>query len=51
MLKQLILGGAFMLATAVPAQAQTFIDGSQIDEIVSDTGISRPSWRSRTVSK
>jgi hypothetical protein len=34
MLKQLILGGAFMLATAVSAQAQTVIDGSQIDEIV-----------------
>jgi hypothetical protein len=34
MLKHLILGGAFMLATAVSAQAQTVIDGSQIDEIV-----------------
>ena len=34
MLKQLVLGGAFILATAVSAQAQTVVDGSQIDEIV-----------------
>jgi hypothetical protein len=34
MLKQLILGGAFIAATAVSAQAQTIVDGSQVDEIL-----------------
>ena len=34
MLKQLMLGAAFVAATAVSAQAQTIIDGSQVDEIL-----------------
>ncbi len=34
MLKQLILGGAFVVASALSAQAQTVIDGAQVDEIL-----------------
>jgi hypothetical protein len=34
MLKQLILGGAFLAATAVSAQAQTIITGAEVDEIL-----------------
>jgi hypothetical protein len=34
MLKQLILGGAFLAATTVSAQAQTIITGAEVDEIL-----------------
>ncbi|HHY48790.1 MAG TPA: YbjN domain-containing protein [Alphaproteobacteria bacterium] len=34
MLKALVLGGAVLAATAVSVQAQTLIDGSQVDEIL-----------------
>lgn len=34
MLKQLILGGAFVAASALSAQAQTVVDGAQVDEIL-----------------
>lgn len=34
MLKQIILGGAFVLGTALSAQAQAILDGSQVDEIL-----------------
>jgi hypothetical protein len=34
MLKQLILGGAFVAATAVSAQAQDLVTGSMVDEIL-----------------
>lgn len=34
MLKSMILGGAMLLGTAFAAQAQTTLDGSQVDEIL-----------------
>jgi hypothetical protein len=34
MLRQLILGGAIVLATAFSAQAQRIVDGSNVDEMV-----------------
>jgi hypothetical protein len=34
MLKQMVLGGAFFAAAAFSAQAQTLIDGGQVDEIL-----------------
>jgi hypothetical protein len=34
MLRQVILGGAILLATAFPAQAQRIVDGSNVDEVV-----------------
>jgi hypothetical protein len=34
MLKQFILGGAFVMASALSAQAQTIVDGAMVDEIL-----------------
>jgi hypothetical protein len=34
MIKHLVLAGAFVLSASAAAQAQTMIDGSQVDEIV-----------------